>query len=117
MNDDHTLKATISAYLDRRSGVSFVELSRDIDGFHGDLAWGSNETNVVFWTAMSKEAIDAMMQLIREGKIKPTATESTLMVYAFDGGVIDMPIATSVRRKYAKPRWLPTVFSGARRAA
>ncbi len=109
------LAARISAYLSRRSGISLVELSRDIEGFAGEVVWGSNETNVIVWDRMSQDAIAAITGLIAEEKI--VATPSNVLVYAFDGGVLDMPIATDVRRSYAKPRWLPLVFAGAREAA
>jgi hypothetical protein len=109
-----TMAGAISSYLHRRSGVSLVELSCDVDGFAGDQTWGSDETNVVVWTRMSPEAIAAMAKLIADQRI--VATPSNVLVYAFDGGHLDLPIAKDVRKRYAKPRWMPLVFAGTRKA-
>lgn len=118
MTNQQTVDAmadSISTYLRRRSGISLVELSRDIEGFAGDVVWGSTETNVIVWDRMSQDAIAAITGLIAAEKI--VATPSNLLVYAFDGCVIDLPLATNIRKKYARPRWLPLVFAGAQRAA
>ncbi len=108
------LETRISKYLERRSGVTMVELARDIPGFAGDEMWGREDQNVVLWADMSPAAIAAMMNLIEAGRIVPTATN--WLVYSFDGGVLDMPLADSISRKYSKPHWLPVVFAGNREA-
>ena len=82
-NSVDTLAAAISNYLRRRSGVSLVEMSRDIEGFAGEIIWGSNETNVIVWDRMSENAIAAMTKLIADETI--IATPSNLLVYAYDG--------------------------------
>lgn len=114
-NSVDTLAAAISNYLRRRSGVSLVEMSRDIEGFAGEIIWGSNETNVIVWDRMSENAIAAMTKLIADETI--IATPSNLLVYAYDGCVLDLPLATNIRKKYARPRWLPLVFAGGQRVA
>ena len=110
-----TMAAEIHEYLRRRSGVSLVELSRDIEGFSGDDVWGSTENNILMWMGMSPTAIAAMTLLLRDEKIE--GAPSNLMVYAFDGGVLDLPIAKSLTRKYAKPHWYPLAFAGNSEAA
>lgn len=114
-NTTDAMADSISNYLRRRSGVSLVELSRDIDGFAGEIIWGSNETNVIVWDRMSENAIAAMTKLIADETI--IATPSNLLVYAYDGCVLDLPLATNIRKKYARPRWLPLVFAGGQRVA
>ncbi len=109
------LETRIGKYLERRSGVTLVELSRDIPGFTGDATWGREDQNVVLWGDMSQAAIAAMKNLLEAGRIVPTATN--WLVYSFDGGVLDMPVADSISRKYSKPRLLPVVFAGNREAA
>lgn len=109
------MAAVIQAYLRRKSGVSIAELSRDVPGFNGEEVWGSSDTNVIMWLKMSSTAISAVTQLISVGKIN--ATPANVLVYAYDGAVLEMPIATSLKRKYAKPHWFPLVFAGNREAA
>lgn len=109
------LEKRIGKYLERRSGVSLVELARDIPGFAGDATWGREDQNIILWADMSPAAIAAMQTLINKGRIVPTAT--TWLVYSFDGGVLDIPIATSIRRRHKVPHWLPVVFAGNREAA
>ena len=114
-NSVDTLAAAISSYLHRRSGISLVELARDVEGFAGDVVWGSDETNIVIWDRVSQDAIAAMTKLIADETI--IATPSNLLVYAYDGCVLDLPLATNIRKKYARPRWLPLVFAGGQRVA
>ena len=87
-------------------GVSFVELSR-LDGFKGDLSWCIKE-NIVFWDGMSEEFIISMQELLRSKEI--IIRSSVALVYAYDGQVLNLPIAKDVKRSYKKPRWLPIVF-------
>jgi len=109
------MAARITKYLRRRSGVSLVEMARDIPGFTGDVTWGSSETNIVLWADMSKSAIAAMKTLLDAGRIVPTPTN--WLVYNFDGGMLDMPIAEDIEARYSEPHWLPVVFASNREDA
>ncbi|KAB1086471.1 hypothetical protein F4V91_08535 [Neorhizobium galegae] len=62
------MEARIHDYLRRKSGISLVELARDVDGFRGEDSWVAPETNVVIWRNMSRAAIAAMLELIRHEK-------------------------------------------------
>lgn len=104
------LKARISAYLARRSGVSIVELARDVTGVAGNMAWGSATINVIIWPSMSAGAIEAMTALIGDGTINPVPSD--LLVYAFDGSAPDLPVAHHLDMVYREPHWFPVVFSG-----
>lgn len=109
------LASRISKYLSRRSGISLCELSRDIPGFTGDATWGKEDQNIILWADMSDAAIAAMNRLLKSEEIVPTPT--SWLVYNFDGSVLSMPIATSVKKKYRKPHWFPLVFAGSRGVA
>jgi len=118
LSDDRqvrALKTRIAKYLDRRSGVSFAEMARDIPGFAGDVTWGREDQGIILWAGISSAAIAALQRLLDEGRIVPTPT--TWLVYNFDGAVLDMPIADSIRRTYKRPHWLPVVFAGMGEAA
>jgi hypothetical protein len=104
------LAARIESYLERRSGVSLVEMARDIPGFSGGETWGREDQNIILWADMSEAAIAAMKRLLDAERIIPTPT--TWLVYSFDGTVLNMPIAKSIRRSYSEPHWLPLVFAG-----
>jgi hypothetical protein len=108
------LESRISKYLSRRSGVSLCEMARDIPGFAGDATWGKEYLNIILWADMSAAAIAAMKRLLETDQIVPTPT--TWLVYNFDGGVLNMPIAASYKKRYAKPHWFPLVFAGNREA-
>ncbi|WP_028746355.1 hypothetical protein [Rhizobium mesoamericanum] len=115
MSEQSELETSIHRYLAKRSGVSLVELARDIPGFNGDEVWGNLDNKVAIWINMSKSAIAAMTSLIAADKIEATPTNA--LVYAFDGGMLDMPIAKTIKRKYAKAHWFPVVFAGVRGVA
>jgi hypothetical protein len=90
----------------RGGGVTYVELS-NIEGFKGDYQIGDEEHNIWFWHSVSLEAAKAINKLVLEGKI--VRKESMLLVYAYEGQILNMPIAKKVRT-YKKPHWLPIVF-------
>lgn len=103
------MKNLIYEYIQQHNGTSFVELSREIPGFKGSLAWGMAEKNTWFWHTLSEAAIDAMTELLDEGKIKMTATQP--LIYMIDGQLPGMPVAKSTSRNYKSERWLPVLFS------
>lgn len=77
--------------------------------------WGRGDLNIVLWADMSKPAIRAMGKLIAEDRVTPTPTN--WLVYNFDGGVLDMPIAETITQRYDVPHWLPVVFASNEEAA
>lgn len=109
-----TLEARIATYLRRRSGVTLFEMARDIPGFAGSATWGKGDQNIILWADMSEAAIAALGRLLASEEIVPTPTN--WLVYSFDGGVLDMPIADDIETTYTKPHWLPLVFAGKREA-
>ncbi len=106
---ENNIRSSIAAYLRNRSGISLIEMCRDVDGFAGDKTWAIVDANLVVWPGMSVEAVEAMMAMILAEEIIPTVT--TPFVYLYDGGMLDMPVAK--RLKYYKTkRWIPLVFAG-----
>jgi hypothetical protein len=87
------------------SGVSFVEMER-VDGFSGgDLGYGSQELNIIFWDFLTQEAIDALRGLQDDGLVQLNSTP--LLVYLCDGKMLRYPIAQRAGWKYKDLRWLP----------
>ena len=107
------LKERIFSRIDEDKTVTFAEL-RWIPGFSGDQT-ACIAPNVVIWTEISSEAIAAINELIADGRIimQPYGSGwQGLMTYAFDRGVLSLPLAKRVR-PYKRPRWLPVYIAEA----
>ena len=102
------MKNDILSFIEKRQHVSMVELCREIPGFSGDLEWYIN-TNTVIWSSVSKEAIQAMNELMKSQMIIPIITAP--LVYMVDGAMLNYPIAKSQTVNYKTPRWMSVVFS------
>lgn len=99
-------------------GVSWVELQNNIEGFkteekEGGYSYFMADRNVVLWEGLSKKAYDAM-EYLRKNELILIST-SHLLVYLFDGGMLNMPIATDdlwdeKEGKYTKEVWVPVEF-------
>jgi len=100
------MKTLIYNYIKNHPQTTYAELSRDVDGFSGDRQT-MYQSGIVLWLNMSKEAEDAIQELVAENLI--FASVSTLP-YLIDGPVLNLPIA-KVNRRYKNPHWLPLVFS------
>jgi len=96
--------------------VSFVELENwlaehgmDVKGEYG-LEAGPN---VFLWTGMSQEFVHFAIKLRTRVDLAPV---STILVYAADGGMPNLPVAKRPPRAgYRQPHWLPVTMR-ARRA-
>lgn len=91
----------------RGNGVSFVELEDHISGFKGDFEYGDFDQNLLYWSGISEEAISAIQDLVRDGRL--TMKRTDFLVYLIDGKILKMPIAKSIRA-YKRLRWLPILF-------
>lgn len=90
-------------------GTSFVDLER-LPGFKGGdrtIGVGGFE-NLVAWSGMTEVAENALVELVRDGKIlmRPTS----VMIYGFDGGGLSLPVAHKMK-DYSEPHWAPVVFN------
>lgn len=93
----------------QKNYVSFAGFAR-LEGFGGDMAMHrSDNENVVLWSGMSREAVEAVKKILGEGEYEMRRTQ--MLVYAIDGRIPKLPIAHSLKRKYKKPHWLPVVFA------
>lgn len=101
------MKERIFNFISKLGGVSFVELSENIDGFNGDYELHSLD-NLIAWADMSMEAIDSIRELCKEGRIIPTIANP--LVYLVDGMALNYPIAKK-QIAYKKPHWIPVVFN------
>jgi len=100
--------ATVVKLVQRRPGLSFVELTRLCLEFHGDLSWWFNDS-LMLWAGLNERAMRAMNYgvYVDALEVEPCST----FVYLIDGFIPNMPEARSLTRHYQKPRWVPVVFN------
>ena len=104
-----TLQDTIMDYVAKRDNVSFAELERDLTGVRGGMSMVCpGNPNLVLWSGLSADAIDAINGLRSADRIYLCPV--SVWAYVVDGRVIDLPIANNPSRKYKNPRWLPVVI-------
>lgn len=108
------LKGRILDVVREKGSVTFAELSW-VSGFQGDeilfaVKAGHRIKNVVIWSDVSKGAVAALRDLLSEGEIIMMSYGPGIgvMSYGFDGGLLRLPLARSLRRGYRSLRWLPT---------
>ena len=107
------LKERIFSRVEAYKTVTFAEL-RWIPGFRGEKT-ACIAPNLVVWAEISSEAIAALNSLIADGRIIMQPYSSGwpgLMIYAFDRGILPLPLAKRVR-PYKSPRWLPVYIAEA----
>src|SRR5229473_2628688 len=67
-----------------------------------------NRPNIILWMGLSNTFIDAFLAAKREVFLDTTH----FMIYAMDGGMLNLPIAKRYgKADYKKPHWLPIVLS------
>lgn len=96
------------------NGVTFAELKETFPDYFGEdhapqaMCFGGDYSNIILWTNISYEIVDALTHLLNEGVIKMVPT--THLTYFVDGCALNLPLAKG-RYKYTKPHWLPVTFS------
>jgi hypothetical protein len=107
MTEKSTIKSAILQKLEEHGGgVSFAELS-GIKGFGGDIWYGFPEKNIYYWFSCSRNAVDALDELLREGKMELRGT--TRLVY-FAGNIRPKYPIAKQKRRYTTTRWLPALL-------
>ena len=102
-------QAILEVIKDKKKGVSFVELENSIEGFRGDKTFWL-EGNIVIWSSISREAAEAIQQLLNEKAIH--FNETSYLTYLIDGTMIQLPLVKRPpAHPYKKPHWLPVAFS------
>ena len=86
-----------------RGGVSFVEIKREIPEFRGDKNF-EVEPNLVVWSGVSAEGVDALVRLINSKKV--CLVSGSYLSYLADGVILRLPIAKRWQ-PYKEPHWLP----------
>lgn len=90
---------------------SFAEVTREIPTFRGGnhcLCCGGDE-NLIAWTNMTKEAVTALTELLRDEILNLRVTEQ--LTYLVDGMLPDLPTAKKYPEGgYKVPHWVPCVL-------
>jgi hypothetical protein len=103
-----TMREEILELIKARPHTSFVELSREIPGFKGELGMGRLDKNIVYWTSLSEEASVAIEGLLADKLIE--MNPASILTYIIDGAHLKLPLVKSAR-KYKELHWLPVTFS------
>ena len=88
-------------------GITFAQLSKNIDGFNGDMYISDKDTNVILWVEISKEATQAIENLVKTNKILVDKTSP--LCYYIDGMIPNIKLAKK-NKKYKKLHWLPVAI-------
>lgn len=105
----------IESYIDKNeSGISFVELENELKRnniYHKGDYWlcYKQYKHVYIWVNMSKEFLNAIIDLVNECKIK--MLECSTLIYMADGKAPDLPLARGNERSYKLDHWLPMEIS------
>jgi hypothetical protein len=108
MNATEMADRIVKAVDDRGKGVSFVEIMDSVGPeAKGNRMIGCPEMGVVSWSGVSELFAEGLQ--LAEGRIEQRCC--SLMVYALDGVIQDLPIARHMPKKaYKEPHWLPIAF-------
>ena len=92
-------------FINRPAGRSFVEIEEEFG--IGNHSLKMKELNVVLWNALTKETVDAIIELMNKKKVMAIPTNPA--TYLIDGVIPDMEIIDSNPPKngYKKERWCP----------
>lgn len=101
------IKAALLELIGERPGTSFVEICQEIPNAKGDLGFGDADRNLVYWTGVSAELVEAINSLLSAKKIKMSGT--SFLTYFVDGATRGLKLAKKFRA-YKHPRWLPVAF-------
>jgi hypothetical protein len=104
-----TIKEDIKSYVHKNDHVTFAELSNRINNFSGggiSICMNQND-NFVVWVDMTKDAADAINELIRENQIHITA--AGFITYLTDGRTLNLPLAQG-NYQYKTPHWVPVLL-------
>lgn len=98
-----------------RTGTSFVEIVSAIEAAgiptEGTLTLSlGSDSNIVLWDGVSDAVSDAVNELLTNGLAHLHST--TVMVYAADGAMLNLPIAQRPPAAgYKTPHWAPVVLN------
>lgn len=103
-------------FVRERDWVTFAELDRHIEGFHGEpglalfvRAKPPYRRDRFLWLGMTTEGCDAIERVLDEHRI--AAAPASVLAYLCDGGI---PMTRKTRR--TDPKWLPIALRPAAKA-
>lgn len=102
-------KANLLRFIIARRHVSFVEIKRCFEETDGDTYMFWDNQTVMLWEKMSSKLVDLLQGMLKSEEI--TMSTTTVLTYLIDGGILRLPVAKQLNRKYKKTRWLPVVFN------
>lgn len=109
-----TIKEKILGYIRFNGDASFANLqanfTADFEGdFEGDFDW-EFAPNLIVWTGMSVEFIEALRELKTDGLIEVGPAHP--LVYLIDGMTLHLPIAKRPTPKgYKTMHWIPSILT------
>jgi hypothetical protein len=82
-------------------------VKHDAEGMTGNFH-SKDYKNIVLWSTITQESIDAINSLVRDGILEMHWVTSPFL-YLTGGEMLNLPIAQKAIN-YKTPRWAPTVF-------
>ena len=107
---DQVLKERILDVVRSEGDATFARLEQ-LEGFGGgDQVLGNTDTNVIVWGHLTTEAVTAVMELQREGRISVKVVSP--FFYFHDGSAgPNLPIAKKPPAQgYKEPHWQPVLL-------
>lgn len=108
------IKQAILELFEKNSDYSFSELVSELDN-QGLQATGDRalylKKNLIIWENTSADFNNAIVELEQADKLemKPLGQSEALLVYAYGGTLLDLPIADRLEN-YSTPHWIPTII-------
>ena len=111
----HVLTDAFLRWLGRYPGASFVEIERWLadQGVDPAGSWALEPVrNLVVWAGVSKEFCDFFHAVRSHVHLRPLNGLETIVVYAQDGKMLDLPLAKRPPPSgYKDPHWVPCVIN------
>lgn len=110
MEEIHTLKEAMLAYIKQHPGCPFDELHKELEKefeIAGDLAFFYHQEHILLWLGMSQEWFDATKELLTERAIYVQNIASPMILIATSTRIPQFPVATSWDRNYKHDHWMP----------
>lgn len=96
-------------YIVESDHVTFPELGNAFKDFSGDHQIGAFNKNIILWSGVSQKVVDIIVSLQTKKKIRFQTGGDTMLCYAIDGGMLNLPVAKK-ERPYKAPHWLPVLI-------
>ena len=99
-------------YIKIKGGVSLVEVENIFseNGFDytGDCMLATSAPNIIMWADWNAEAVAILKEIIDMGA---EFSCSSILIYLYDGKMLNIPIAKSAKGYKKELHWLPVVLN------